>query len=644
MTDYNADTCCNYAACPCPMSEMPALQTGTGWRTPNEDDPGGICCICDWQAQKTSEEPHKLTCYQQAVDIEDPLTGEVIATECYQENCCGVECDPEAGGQAGEWEEIIDENGCLTGRNWIAADPACAKPESPDWISEICSCGCLIKLEAGEDDPCEEAGKVFQEGSCECKCEKTNDDCESGEVVDEDTCECVPCEVQPEDCVELEEYNGEKCQCECAENPCEATPATPDFVAPCSCDCIEIECDAGFYFVSNEEYCGCEPCGLECEGDKVPNEDCTECTGCPKKTDMVLTYTDPNDGQEKTHCCPEGTEVCFDDSIFGPAPGTGAPICLEPCPKGVERGAGPDSPCGCKCPNEGTVFCGGVCRPECSGYLDYRHPAWDCACACGINESGQLGQSCGSECIFCPEGKELNTSTCECECGPGLEEVNCDTVNECREPCPEGETRQSVAMGTNCGCHKCGDYDPDSCGNNSTYSVFHCECVCDKGYELCDGECYEKCRYPFRLKENEPPFGGCSCQCQNDGFLGGVNKVYCENSNGGQATCVDPCPSHLTLNQANCECECEDSNQEECCIPGVVEDSCSCVDKCVPPLVRTIDGVGGVSCKCKCPDPENQVVCGEDCLQKCPDGQSFDENCDCQDDYGSSSWLKSMIP
>ena len=636
MTDYNSQTCCNYAACPCPTAGMPSLQTGTGWRTPGPTDPGGVCCICDWESQKTLASPHKEKCYEVEVELLNQ-NAEVVGFQCYQANCCGAECDPEEGGQSGEWFDIINDSGCLTGRNWVADEVPCQAPESPDWLSEICSCGCAIGKLAY---PCgEDSEKVFQPDTCECLCEKSDDDCDPGYVVDMELCECVLCETQPEDCVGLEVYNGEECKCECPENPCEETPATPDFVPPCSCDCIPIECDEDYYFVSNESYCGCEPCELECEGAKVPDETCTFCTGCPIEGYIENTYKDPDDGETYSFCCHETMEVCFDSYALG------GPLCVNPCEKGTTRGAGEDV-CRCACPNEGTVYCGDHCRPECANSpQESRHESWGCECKC----AGGVQEVCNGTCMDpCPndgQGKVRDPVSCDCVCPDGKETINCATMAECRDPCPEGETRQSSGMGTNCACHKCGDYDEDACGLNSTYDVFSCDCLCDEGFEGCAGECYPQCPISGQVLVDKHPFG-CQCECQDDGFLGGIKKVLCEGGPGQPSQCVYPCPSHLILNQSTCECECEDSDDEECCITSSLGiESCSCTPICKSPLVRTIDGTdGGVSCKCKCPDPENQVVCKEDCLTKCEEGYAFNEDCECVEIYVEPSWLKDLIP
>lgn len=156
--------------------------------------------------------------------------------------------------------------------------------------------------------------------------------------------------------------------------------------------------------------------------------------------------------------CPTGEAECNGQCLSITCPGTG----------GVVR-----DPVTCECVecNPGEVFCGGECRPECSGGR-VRNAA-TCACECPQGEvfCGQTGNErcvsnqCGSG------GRTFNPATCQCECPP-TQPVTCG--GQCRAECPSGQLRdpvtcQCVARCSAANCEGC-------CGTDASGAV-----ICRRG-------------------------------------------------------------------------------------------------------------------------------------------------------------------
>lgn len=350
--------CCCPGGCPCPDSGAPKCQTGGRWtrgkciKNPSALTPEQPCCYCDDNCDDPNL-PHKAWA---------PYN-----TGCGSfENKCDCECDPQIGGQIGEWTytyaPLLDAEGNPTGqddqskptsRTW---DGDC--PEHiPDFVN--CNCECTYKVDPSTCPNYPDKKPSGNAQKCECECVLTNDICQDRDpttpVADTSSCRCV-CDKPP--CPPSEpEFDSSNCSCYCPHirnNDCPADK--PEVNGQCECYCPISSCDPGFQLVD----CECVPCSNSCEGCQTQNADCS-CSGCTDCDFVEQCYLDETD-TEVCICCPPGAVAC-------------GGICTgSSCPVGQQFSY---DTCQCECKGS-KELCRGKCYDPC-GEGETRDSG-DCSC------------------------------------------------------------------------------------------------------------------------------------------------------------------------------------------------------------------------------------------------------------------------
>lgn len=322
-------------------------------------------------------------------------------------------------------------------------------------------------------------------------------------------CECGGCPGSAKDPNSLE--------CKCKDTACAAPRTTKlDGSGNCECTCPDPvpECPSPNKPLNNNT-CTCECIvSASCAGDATPTDDCAcECadplkTLCQRKADntYLCVGTCPDDGNNLQAVNPDTCEC-------------------EGCP-------------------EPKRHVGAFCCPELpEGHVPARTDADPC-----------------HTCPKCPDDKELDPETCDCESCPvdvegipGTHEF-CD--GKCLPKCTDGKIRHATDTPPNCDC-VCPDdkiVDP----NDATKCV---DCPVDEDgvpgtHELCDGKCLPKCPSgQVRVGDD------CQCYCPpgkkqiqlQDGSFDCVNRTY-NCTEEGCVEAADDTGGYDTLTECNQAC------------------------------------------------------------------------------------------
>ena len=284
------------------------------------------------------------------------------------------------------------------------------------------------------------------------------------------------------------------------------------------------------------------------------------------------------------------------------------------------------------------IPCGAVCDPEQAGQegeWEYTYGTTD-----GVEDKGKItGRSWTGS---CPPGKP-DSPECDCQCN--IKVNNTCEGDEIPDPDPEV-----------CGCI-CGLTEDDCPPNLPSVDDENCECVCDVAdcaagevfnSDICECECpYDtgeaECTSPTPHRDPD----ACGCICLPPIDCGpACNGLTFDSSICSCAPCASvrpPCPEGEQMDDCcNCVKGCKKGQTEFetaegdliCCDPGFSE----CGGACVDTNCKRSQDFDWSACSCVCREPYT-ATCDGMCRLPCPEGESFNDDCDCAPDYSSSASL-----
>jgi len=203
----------------------------------------------------------------------------------------------------------------------------------------------------------------------------------------------------------------------------------------------------------------------------------------------------------------------------------------------------------------------------------------------------------------------------------------------CVEKCPEVTARNWGTCECDCaspGYTFCSAVNSCvSCSGNKTLDQKTCECACTNQQEECGGWCYGFCR-PDQVRSQ---YSCALCECPS-------GKEECNGK------CVDNCPAGTTRNYTTCGCDCNNPGQELCngscydtCPMGTTRNKSTCQCECNTPGYTLCNNscyscagdkqLNMTNCQCECPSGKDD--CYGTCYDSCPSGQSRNYmSCQCE--------------
>ena len=581
----------NWTACTCPQNE-PVICHGYDENTYYDKYCWSECTISG-QARGVH---HLYDCGCRCPEGQSPVDGECKDTDCSNTGIAGQIPDTTASGcVCPEHKPEICDNECMAFCPWARTETSWVRKNRTD---TNCDCSCP----AGRVPLSRTSGTLVMH-YCLNQC--------SGGMVH------VP--------VGTGYSQGFKCEC----------PA--DKPIYCNGNCVENTCAAqGKIHDSNTCDCICPPdktmqcdgqCYQECPTGFVRKPgNCSECV-CPDN--MNICPSSPGGPECKPACSGQqshfdpGSCTCRCASGMVECGTAGNLVCAEECTGGKIRD---QSNCSqCICPTNLPRECDNSCYANCPAGTE---PAGSGNCS-ECNCLPEHERCANGQCKQCPQGFELNTSSCQCVCPSNTTECGLANGLTCMSDSDWSCTGEQEKDPSECGKCKCPSSKPNlcegqcyaNCKAGNTWNSGECSCDCLAGYERCNSGACKKCTGNKELNKIS-----CSCVCTNVCDNGASpdpnNNCSCTLCPGEKilcnGQCVDRCADTYILD-SNCNCTCPNNFEEVTC--GIPQQQ-KCMSTCSLDPLKTRNSA---TCDCECEPKLTPQQCGRGEIAQNPDSC----NCEC---------------